>query len=377
MIILDPSGNKNSIPVSVRQTSPDIWRCEYISPTVGLHSVNIFFAGQPIPKSPYGVRVSPVSDAKKVRASGRGLQPAGVRVKDEADFRIYTEGAGEGHPDIQIIGPGGVKETCSLSKLNGTTYYAVYHPMKEGRYIIMITFAGHEIHKSPFEVNVGPYKETLIKAYGPGLAGGVAAYPALFTVETNGETGALGFSIQGPSQARIECHDNGDGSADVRYYPTAPGEYAVHILCDNEDIPNSPYIAQILPNTDYYPDKVEVFGPGVESTGVQKNLPARFTVDTRKAGSAPLDVRVTDIECKPVDVNLSERPDGTVEAVYVPHSDSRHTIQVNYGGVATKNSPFRVYVGEPIDASKVECFGPGIEDGVKTNTPTHFNINAR
>jgi len=65
-----------------------------------------------------------------------------------------------------------------------------------------------------------------------------------------------GFSIEGPSQAKIDCHDNGDGSADVRYYPTAPGEYAVHILCDNEDIPKSPYVAHILPSTDYYPDKV-------------------------------------------------------------------------------------------------------------------------
>lgn len=67
-----------------------------------------------------------------------------------------------------------------------------------------------------------------------------------------------GFSIEGPSQAKIECDDNGDGSADIKYHPTAAGEYAVHILCDQEDIPNSPYIAQILPNTDYYPDRVSL-----------------------------------------------------------------------------------------------------------------------
>lgn len=56
----------------------------------------------------------------------------------------------------------------------------------------MITLAEQEIPRSPFEVNVGPYKETNIKAYGPGLSGGVVGCPALFTVETNGETGALG-----------------------------------------------------------------------------------------------------------------------------------------------------------------------------------------
>lgn len=57
----------------------------------------------------------------------------------------------------------------------------------------MVTFAGSEVPKSPFEVNVGPYMETDIRVYGPGLVGGVVAYPALFTVETNGKTGDLGI----------------------------------------------------------------------------------------------------------------------------------------------------------------------------------------
>ena len=82
----------------------------------------------------------------------------------------------------------------------------------------MITWGGKEIPKSPFEVKVGPNKTSKIKAYGPGLKGkfhkcfsltfnqhflligGVVDMPALFTVDTCGETGALGFSIEGPSQ---------------------------------------------------------------------------------------------------------------------------------------------------------------------------------
>lgn len=47
-----------------------------------------------------------VCDARKVRASGRGLQQNGVRVKDEADFKVYTEGAGEGNVEVRVIGPG-------------------------------------------------------------------------------------------------------------------------------------------------------------------------------------------------------------------------------------------------------------------------------
>lgn len=59
VIILDPSGHKNTIPVKVRPIAQDVWRCEYVSQVIGLHSVNVFFAGQPIPNSPFGVRVAP------------------------------------------------------------------------------------------------------------------------------------------------------------------------------------------------------------------------------------------------------------------------------------------------------------------------------
>ena len=192
VIVLDPAGQRNTVPVKLRQISPEVWRCEYVASNIGVHSINVFFAGQPIPKSPYGVRISPVSDARKVRASGRGIQPNGVRVRDVADFRVHTEGAGEGQLDIRVIGPGGVNEPVKLRKIDEHTTEAVYHPVKEGRHIVMISYGGQEIPKSPFEVNVGPYKETEIVVYGPGLYGGVVDHPALFTVETNGNNGALG-----------------------------------------------------------------------------------------------------------------------------------------------------------------------------------------
>lgn len=66
-----------------------------------------------------------------------------------------------------------------------------------------------------------------------------------------------GFAIEGPSQAKIEYDDQNDGSCDVKYWPKEPGEYAVHIMCDDEDIKDSPYMAFIHPATgDYNPDLV-------------------------------------------------------------------------------------------------------------------------
>ncbi|XP_076669355.1 filamin-A-like isoform X2 [Andrena cerasifolii] len=375
VVILDPQGSKTTIPVKLRQTLPDVWRCEYTSPATGLHSVNVFFAGNLIPGSPHSVNVALASDAKKCRAYGRGLLPNGVRVQDDADFVIVTKGAGDDVPGVKVIGPGGINRPVHMSKVDQKTYECHYTPIKEGRHVVMITYGGKEIYKSPFEVNVGPYKESAIRAFGPGLYGGVVDHPAKFTVDTNGETGGLGFSIEGPSKAKINCHDNGNGTADVSYLPTAPGHYAVHILCDGEDIPKSPYVANILPKGDFDPDKVEVYGPGVQAQSVPSNKPADFTVDVRKAGQAALEVAIQDAHGRDVPVRLDDNHDGKVQCQYTPTSGSQHIVMVNYGGVATKESPYRMKVEVPLNPAKVVAYGPGLEKGVKSNTPTYFNVD--
>ena len=165
--------------------------------------------------------------------------------------------------------------------------------------------------------------------------------PALFSVDTCGETGALGFSIEGPSQAKINCNDNGDGSADVDYVPTVAGEYAVHILCDNEDIPGSPYMAQILPKTDYDPGKVKCYGPGLEEV-VQPNEETFFTIDAREAGKAPLDVLFVDDygEVKPLwkDENgIHDPKEGGILAVKIIKAK-----ELIKGDVVGKSDPYAV-----------------------------------
>lgn len=160
--------------------------------------------------------------------------------------------------------------------------------------------------------------------------------------------------MEGPSQARIECDDKGDGSCDVRYWPQEAGEYAVHVLCNSEDIRLSPFMADIREAPqDFHPDRVKgvccrppsasawglgeawlcwcpdrVFlplwvlgglalgplrsgggggishqvkarGPGLEKTGVAVNKPAEFTVDAKHGGKASLRVQVQ-VGCPPV-----------------------------------------------------------------------------
>ena len=51
----------------------------------------------------------------------------------------------------------------------------------------------------------------------------------------------LAVAVEGPAKAEIQCHDNGDGSCDITWYPVEAGEYTVHIRFADEAIPGSPY----------------------------------------------------------------------------------------------------------------------------------------
>ena len=53
------------------------------------------------------------------------------------------------------------------------------------------------------------------------------------------------MAVEGPSKAEITCVDNKDGTCSVSYLPTAPGEYTITVKFDDENIPGSPFTANI------------------------------------------------------------------------------------------------------------------------------------
>uniref|UniRef100_A0A8C3CYC5 Filamin A n=1 Tax=Cairina moschata TaxID=8855 RepID=A0A8C3CYC5_CAIMO len=261
------------------------------------------------------------------RAVGRGLQPKGLRVKEAADFKVYTKGAGSGELKVTVKGP---------SESGGA-------------------FGG-----------LGGHGEGSWRGFGGGgLFGSILANLAPFR-ELFG-----GFSVEGPSQAKIECDDHGDGSCTVRYWPTEPGEYAVHVLCDGDDIARSPFMADVRPATrDSFPDKVKAQGPGLERSGVAVNKAAEFTVDAKNGGKGPL----KDAEGNPVEVSVKDNGNGTYSCSYLPRKPIKHTAMLSWGGVNIPQSPFRVGAGS--HPHKVKVYGPGVaKTGLKAHEPTHFTVD--
>uniref|UniRef100_A0A4W6F6W7 Filamin C n=1 Tax=Lates calcarifer TaxID=8187 RepID=A0A4W6F6W7_LATCA len=396
VIIVDSNGRRDTVEIVLENKGDSIFRCTYVPVLEGPHTVYVTFAGQQIPRSPFTVHISegsvpppgsPVQiclpltacNPNACRASGRGLQPKGLRVKEVADFKVYTKGAGSGEFKVTVKGPKGLEEPVKVLEMGNGLFECNYYPIMTGKYIVTITWGGHSIPRSPFEVQVseeaGPQK---VRAWGPGLETGMVGKSADFVVEAIGtEVGTLGFSIEGPSQAKIECDDKGDGSCDVRYWPTEPGDYAVHVICDDEDIKDSPFMAHILPAAnDVFPEKVKCFGPGLEPLGCIVNKPADFTIDTHGAGRGELKLYAQDAEGFPIDIQITDNGDSTYFCVYIPTKPIKHTIIITWGEVNVPNSPFRVTIGEGSHPENVKVYGPGVEKtGLKANEPTYFTVD--
>ncbi|XP_078492931.1 filamin-C [Ciona intestinalis] len=323
----------------------------------------------------------PAFSANTCRAYGRGIQPTGLRMREKADFHVTTKDAGDADLKVTVKGPRGSNEPVTVKKnpKEPEVFDCEYYPLKQGNYTVDVTFGGKAIPKSPFQISVGPEAGAQkVRAYGPGLHGGKVGHSADFVVETIGtEVGQLGFSIEGPSQAQIECEDCGDGSCDVKYHPTEPGEYAVHVICDDNDIKGSPFMAQIAPaDTKSRPDMVKAYGPGLESGTPVNGRPTNFTVDAKRAGApAPVEVVAVAADGENLPVKVKDNGDGTYDCDYTPKNPIKHTIIPSYDGVAVKDSPFRVNVNEDSYPDKVKVYGPGVESGLKAEEPTYFTVD--
>ena len=233
-----------------------------------------------------------------------------------AEFTVFTKKAGEGDVDVRVIDNNGEKVPADITDNKDGTYSVVYYPTAVGAYTVNITFNSESIPKSPFRVNVCQTNSAACRAYGPGLEKGFVNQNNEFKIETKGAgEGGLGLTIEGPSEAQIECKDNGDGSCDVTYLPPDPGDYVINILFADEHIPGSPFKARIS-----YPfdaSKVKVEGPGIEP-GIRAGEPADIDIDTRLAGDAELKVEAVDELNSPVQCDIDEEEYGIYAVTYYP-----------------------------------------------------------
>ena len=148
------------------------------------------------------------------------------------------------------------------------------------------------------------------RAFGPGLVEGGAGQDAHFkVVPPAGSNGKLEVKVVGP--ANHDCTPkmtkNADGSYDVVYNPTTPGDYEIHVTLDGEHVPGSIFHVTVLPEISLGGEgKILVFF----STTSSSNKGRRDVVDLQRLLEAKkVHERADFVPWVPVDIMTPEDRD--------------------------------------------------------------------
>lgn len=161
--ITSPSGNR--IKAHVIPTHEG-YLVSFTPTEAGEYLLSISFGGEPTSSSPYCLTCLYDNEAPKVKAVGPGLE-RGV-VKNPAEFKIDTRGAGIGSLGVTVEGPCEAAINC---RDNGDgTCSVAYFPTEPGDYTINITFNDDHILGSPFQANIiSEVDLKRIKIFGNGI----------------------------------------------------------------------------------------------------------------------------------------------------------------------------------------------------------------
>jgi len=346
----------------------------------------------------------------KCLAYGPGLEP-GNEAGIETSFTIEARNAhgrkvpvgGHQFP-VKIAGPNGEVPSTTVDNGDGT-YTVSYCPTDEGNHVVHVTHKDQPIQKSPFNVYINPARADAVQTlcYGPGLEGGEAHTPAVFTIEAKNKfgdriyTGGHPFhvNVKDPYDTNliVDLHDNKDGTYTVTYNPSEPGDHVVEVTLNRAQVAKSPYHVPIGENSDLpSPMLSYAAGPGLEPGG-KNTEPAEFTIyailpDGRpkgRGGDADLfDVTIEDANGDLIPAKIEDNGDGTYNVSYQPKDAGNYHIDIVERNPTNplyydhlKNSPVDVVIDPGTDASMCTATGPGLEEGNLDTVDSVFTIQAR
>jgi filamin len=78
-----------------------------------------------------------------------------------------------------------------------------------------------------------------------------------FTIDArDAGDGGLGFSVEGPSKAELNCISKEDGTCQVEFLPKTPGVYTIHIKYADQHVPGSPFTCVVAGEDGTLPEEV-------------------------------------------------------------------------------------------------------------------------
>ena len=348
-------------------TGKKSYQCEILPKLVGNHEIQVQYDNKHIFGSPFNVQFEQRGDASKchmIESSVTGQDTP----QENVSFLISAKDAGKGRLTASVEQTSSKTQLpVSVTPLPDDLYQVEFKPEEEEKYLLTIKYDNEHIFGSPFKLMFGgdAADASQCTAEGDGIEACILDQEAKFTVNTlKPNNGELSVSIKGEKTLSPKMSPPGSTTTNVTYIADKIGKYDVSVKWANVEISNSPFHVECYNPLD--PSLWMVEDPPSE---LFKGSSLNFSVKAVTAGTLSKGTLTVTAQS-----SHNKQITGTVEGSSDDGSSYNCTIQdiqdvgkylihVRWNGAHIKNSPFKVKVLTPPDATKVRAFGPGLENG--------------
>ncbi|XP_013775194.1 LOW QUALITY PROTEIN: filamin-A-like [Limulus polyphemus] len=338
------------------------------------HTLSVKFNGEPVPGSPFYVKVD---DSSQSVVSGASLKMTSVA--NGVNFTVDTRGQENMDCNVVVTAPSTKKLPVDIKATSNTTYDVQFSTTEVGPHLVAVMLDGISVPGSPFTSNVYDVSKVKVSNISPGAVG----KPVTFQVDASqaGE-GTLELVVTTrKSSVRAEVAMKSRGLYNVTFVPQEKVPHYVNITFNEEDIPGSPYKIEIKDSPELdrkstataLGSKITRSGPTLiaRGDGLKHGLVGSlnmFEIDTKDMTS-DVDIRVIGPLDIPVQASVVRTEQNSYRAEYHAREVGTYKVEVLHKGVPVTSKP---YVVEVCDPSRVKVMD--LDDGV-VNREQKFKVD--
>jgi filamin len=361
--------------LELKSTSPTDYTLQYKPHEPGVYQLNIKFGDDHITGSPFLVSVGGEKSGRVRETVVKEVQQVQAAfAKEECHLELKIPGTDPLDMEATLTSPSGKTEAIEIRGMSDNLCSIKFQPMEEGVNTISLKYKGIHFAGSPFQYTVGkaPSGGThKVEFGGPGVEQGEVESKNEFNIYyREAGPGAISISIEGPSKAKMEVIDKGNGYITVGYVVTKEGEYGVHVKFNDEHVPESPAMVNVLPLSR---DAKKVQIVGLRDRGLDVEKPASFSLQMNGA-MGELKAHVSTPSGTEEDVFITELDEDKNSLRFLPKENGVYYVHIKLNEAHIPGSPLPILVGKlGADPALVFANGPGL-DKAESGKPAKFTV---
>ena len=356
-VVVEVVGPSGPVDTDIKAVSKNAFNGTYIPREIGPHNINIRYADDPIPGSPFTVNVVAPADASKCTVSN--LPEGRLRVGSTYSFDIDAAQAGSGEMTALAQGPT-VPESCSIKECGDNLYAVNFTPAEIGPLKVEVTYGGDKLPQCPLEFTCNDPTKVTVNSNAVKSGSYFTNQPIQFGVSATyaGEGDLLASVRTTACEEPVELKDQGGKSYLFSYSPSEGGSHAIDIKFDGAEIPDMPL--RVFVDDSNLAEKVVVTQPLASKMGAfLVDAPYNYNVITTGAGHEVLEVTSIGFNTgiRPT-IKISDEGNDQFSVVLTAPKPDKYIVNMQWGGEHVPASPFKLLIEGKPQPENVVCVGP-------------------